>query len=71
MLLISANTIFRPCSRTTTHLRPALQQAGDIAAILGDANLALLLAAAVAMVVYIRQRGPSRETRWPTWSKPR
>ena len=62
VVLISANTILQTLLKNNETPSAALKQAGDIAAILGDANLALLLAAAVAMVVYIRQRGPSRET---------
>ncbi|CAN5913807.1 SLC13 family permease [soil metagenome] len=37
------------------------RQAADIAALLGDANLALLLATVVAILILVRQRRPSRE----------
>ena len=60
VLLISANTVAK-----TLADRPgageAAQQALQITSMIGNANLAMLLAAAVAIVVLWRQRRPSKE----------
>ncbi len=56
VILISANTI----SKTSAEARPEsvqLQKWAEVTALLGNANLALLISAAIAMLVLVRQRG--------------
>jgi GntP family gluconate:H+ symporter len=60
VLLISANTVAKTLAN-----RPdagvAAKQALEITSVIGNANLAMLLAAAVAIVVLWRQRRPSKD----------
>ncbi len=58
VLLISTNTVTGTLAKSYTDdaRPPALAQAAEIAAVLGNANLALLLSGAIAMLVLVRQR---------------
>ncbi len=58
VVLISMNTVTQTLSRDAG---PAWKQMADWTAVIGNPNLALLLAAAVALRVYIGQRLPTRE----------
>jgi len=59
VLLISANTVTNTLAKSYADdaRPPAVAQAAEVASLVGDANLALLLAAAIAMIVLVRQRG--------------
>ena len=59
VLLIALRTIL---DRMAVHAKEdeLIHRAAEYAAVFGDANFALLLAAAVALIVYVKQRRPSR-----------
>ena len=60
VLMISSNTIMSRLAQAEG-AGPGLVDAARWTAILGNANLALLVAAAIAMLVYVRQRRPGRD----------
>jgi len=60
VFLISANTVAKTLAGRP-NAGAAAKQALEITSIIGDANLAMLLAAAVAIVVLWRQRRPSKD----------
>ncbi len=63
VLLISANTVLQTLAgKAVAGAEPTtLRQAADVAALLGNANVALLIATIAAMTIYARRRRPSRE----------
>jgi GntP family gluconate:H+ symporter len=60
VFLISANTVAKTIAGRT-NAGAAAKQALEITSVIGNANLAMLLAAAVAIVVLWRQRRPSKD----------
>jgi GntP family gluconate:H+ symporter len=60
VVLISANTIAKTLA-DRPNPGPAIERAVAITSVIGDANLAMLLAAAVAIIVLWRQRRPGKE----------
>lgn len=62
VILISVNTALKSAVEAAGEdVSESLRQAASAAALFGNANLALLLSAAVAMILYVVQRRPSRE----------
>jgi gluconate:H+ symporter, GntP family len=62
VLLISGNTVISTLARGDANPNGVWNTLEPYAAIFGNANLALLLAAAIAILVYHRQRKPDRVT---------
>jgi GntP family gluconate:H+ symporter len=60
VLLISANTIVNALSSEPWAVEAGITGLAPCTAILGNPNLALMLSAAIAVWVYVRQRKPSR-----------
>jgi GntP family gluconate:H+ symporter len=60
VVLISSNTLMTALRGASPAAASALAGIAPVAAILGDPNLALLLAAGIALWVFVRQRGASR-----------
>lgn len=60
VLLISANTIVNAVSAEPWAIDAGISGLAPYTAVLGNPNLALMLSAAIAVWVYIRQRRPSR-----------
>jgi len=60
VLMISANTIVQTLAQGAAE-GSGLHQAAGWTALIGNANLALLVATVVALFVYVRQRSPSKE----------
>lgn len=60
VVMISANTVFKTLAGKEG-AGAGVIKAGQLTAIIGDANLAMLMAAAVAIIVLWRQRRPSRD----------
>lgn len=61
VILISANTVVNTLVKSTADPSAALLKAQSITATIGNANLAMLIAGAAAVIVYCRQRRPSRD----------
>ena len=62
VVLISTNTILKVLlDRAGADSSPALQKATELAALLGDPNLALIFAAASALAIYVFRRRPGRD----------
>lgn len=63
VLLISANTVLQTLAGKPDPDAPptALRRVADVAALLGNANFALLLSAVAAMLIYARRRRPTRD----------
>lgn len=67
VLLISSNTVLEAAAKAQSAAgnvladsATALQQAADLSRIFGNANLALFLSAVIAIILYVRQRRPTR-----------
>jgi gluconate:H+ symporter, GntP family len=61
VILISANTVVATLIKSSEDPSATLRKAKTVTALIGNANFAMLLSAAIAMIVYYRQRKPSRD----------
>jgi GntP family gluconate:H+ symporter len=62
VVLISSNTVIRALSAASPAAASRLAGVAPVMAILGDPNLALLIAAGIAIWVFVRRRRATRET---------